>query len=653
MANNKQKQLLEMISPDVSDVHIPQPLGKKKKKMNDDEGVVNMSGIPIFKSGVWKDDLVFDISTLDEIVKNTNALITAGVIEPPVKLGHNEEQTLLQSDGYPAAGYVTQVYRVGNQIFADVKDMPKKIADLIEKRAYSKISAELYQEFKHPETQENLGYVLRAIAFLGADIPEVKGIGDITRLYNSEKQTANVLSFAEDTKNFKEVSQMRTWTLKEVESILPCCVEEVKKFLEANKKDVLTVDELATIVTEVKIAKMQEEQDKAEKIECPEGYKWDEAKGKCVKLQEEQDDKTTSEQIICPKGYKWDEKLNKCVPVEVTKEGENKKDKDIIEDEISDDEITDEYAELVFAKKKAELKPEEVKKLKEILKYTRKNKKEADKQEADKQEAEANKQDDVNIVIPDDDGIKEIENNPEYKSWGLGKMLSKGKAIDEITKESEGVVGFPWPENRRPPKAWWDKCISSVNGKTATPEKLCGWVWYHGTSTASKKEAISKESEQDKKVIELKEKIKKLEQEKIKEKINELKTKNRGILLPKFDEYINKFTELFLSEEKVIKFGENDFNAVDLFYKFLNDIVKSKTVIFSELSKNFKAESENIEINDTDKQNLAKKFSEVSAGREVSNIDVATLAKKIAETRKLSMRDAVVEATKKLFGKEN
>jgi len=232
-------------------------------------------------------------------------------------------------------------------------------------------------------------------------------------------------------------------------------------------------------------------------------------------------------------------------------------------------------------------------------------------------------------------------------------MLPKGKAIDEITKESEGVVGFPWPEDRRPPKAWWDRCISSVSGKTATPEKLCGWVWYHGTSTAAKKEAISKESEQDKKVLELKEKIKKLEQEKIKEKINELKNKNRGILLPKFDEYINKFTELFLSEDKVVRFGENDFNAVDLFYKFLNDIVKSKTVIFSELSKNFKAENENIEVNDTDKQNLAEKFSEVSAGREVSNIDVATLAKKIAETRKLSMRDAVVEATKKLFGKEN
>jgi len=633
MANNKQKQLLEMISPDVSDVHIPQPLGKNKKKMNEDEGVVNMSGIPIFKTGVWKDNLVFDVPTLDEIVKNTNALITAGVIEPPVKLGHNEEQTLLQADGYPAAGYVTQVYRIGNQIFADVKDMPKKIADLIEKRAYSKISAELYQEFKHPETQENLGYVLRAIAFLGADIPEVKGIGDITKLYNTEK-LAGVLSFSENTKNFKEVSEMEKWTLKEVEISLPCCVEAVKKFMEENKKESLTVDELAKIITDVKYAKMQEEQDKADKIECPEGYKWDEAKGGCVKLQEKQDDKTTPEQIICPKGYKWDEKLNKCVPVEVAKEGEKEKDKDIVEDEISDDEITDEYAELVFAKKKAELKPEEIKKLKDIIKYVRKNKK-------GEGEAEANKQDKVDIVIPDDNGIKEIENNPEYKNWGLGKELSKKK----------DVVGFPWPEDKKPPKYWWDKCISSVSGKTDTPEKLCGWVWYHGTSTATKKDISA--SEKDKKVIELKEKIKKLEQEKIKEKINELKTKNRGILLPKFDEYINKFTELFLSEDKVIKFGESDFNAADLFYKFINEIVNSKMVIFSELSKNFKAENENIEVNDTDKQNLAEKFSEVSGGREVSNIDVATLAKKIAETRKLSMRDAVVEAAKKLFGKEN
>lgn len=41
----------------------------------------------------------------------------------------------------------------------------------------------------------------------------------------------------------------------------------------------------------------------------------------------------------------------------------------------------------------------------------------------------------------------------------------------------------------KPPKDWWDRCISAVQGKTDSPEKLCGWVFFHqlgGERTAAK-----------------------------------------------------------------------------------------------------------------------------------------------------------------------
>lgn len=44
----------------------------------------------------------------------------------------------------------------------------------------------------------------------------------------------------------------------------------------------------------------------------------------------------------------------------------------------------------------------------------------------------------------------------------------------------------------RPPSGWMKKCKKSVSKKTRTPGKLCGWVWYHGTSKKAKKAAVKK-----------------------------------------------------------------------------------------------------------------------------------------------------------------
>ena len=36
-------------------------------------------------------------------------------------------------------------------------------------------------------------------------------------------------------------------------------------------------------------------------------------------------------------------------------------------------------------------------------------------------------------------------------------------------------------QRKRPPKDWWDRCVSSVgrNPDVDDPSALCGWVWYH------------------------------------------------------------------------------------------------------------------------------------------------------------------------------
>jgi hypothetical protein len=90
---------------------------------------------------------------------------------------------------------------------------------------------------------------------------------------------------------------------------------------------------------------------------------------------------------------------------------------------------------------------------------------------------------------------------------------------------------------------------------------------------------------------ELKGKVAQMQSEKVKAMFSELVEKNRGILLPKFDGYINSFAEYFLSKDSdVVKFGEATIAPAKMFYDFVKDIVASKVAIFAELAKGDAAE---------------------------------------------------------------
>ena len=94
-----------------------------------------------------------------------------------MKLGHNDEQKLLAKDGLPAAGWINNVYIQGKKLIADFVDIPKVIADLIKKKAYRKVSVEIFSGVTlKGEKYPNL---LGACALLGADTPAVLSLADI------------------------------------------------------------------------------------------------------------------------------------------------------------------------------------------------------------------------------------------------------------------------------------------------------------------------------------------------------------------------------------------------------------------------------------------------------------------------------------------
>lgn len=162
-----------------------------------------LDSVEIFKVGTWNGD-TYTLKDLDQMVANFESL--KEVVKPPVKLGHAENQKLLKEEGLPAAGWVSKLRRVGDTLVATVKDVPRVIADLVKKKAYRRISAEIYPMYKDP-AGKTYRQVLRAIAFLGGDIPAVETLRDISALYALD-ETQQYVSYEMSLPRYKFTVKM-------------------------------------------------------------------------------------------------------------------------------------------------------------------------------------------------------------------------------------------------------------------------------------------------------------------------------------------------------------------------------------------------------------------------------------------------------------
>ena len=138
----------------------------------------DLKDVEIFAVGTWN-GMSFAESDLDEMVDAHKAI--GKQIKPFAKLGHDKHQGLLQEGGYPAAGWIDNVRRVGGKMIADFKAVPAKVAELIRRKAYGRFSPEVYfnavlDGAKYPK-------VLKAVAILGGDTPACTTLDDFINLY--------------------------------------------------------------------------------------------------------------------------------------------------------------------------------------------------------------------------------------------------------------------------------------------------------------------------------------------------------------------------------------------------------------------------------------------------------------------------------------
>jgi hypothetical protein len=179
--------------------------------------------VDVFRAGVHKGE-AWSTDDLDEIVDNFKKLDGASPVR--LKLGHDDKQVLDEPLGIVAA-----LWRSGLKLRATLRDVPQRLYELMQKGRYRRCSAEIYPRFERSTAGRQLqgavsGKVMTALALLGADIPEVKDMGDLVSPMRARDGDL-VLCMSETALRLEEEPMMNPATFAESR-------HEVRRFIEGH-----------------------------------------------------------------------------------------------------------------------------------------------------------------------------------------------------------------------------------------------------------------------------------------------------------------------------------------------------------------------------------------------------------------------------------
>jgi hypothetical protein len=179
--------------------------------------------VEIFSVGKWngidfdRSDLQLMAAAFDKLKENHKV---------PLKFGHNDEQPF--TDGQPALGWTDSLEVVDDKLVANLTDVPEVVFSAVQNKLYRHVSIEL--DFGVNYKGDHYPFVISGIALLGADIPAVNNIGDLTkymaRKLDSSKRAA-----------FTAITQKQTFKVGD-----PMDIKEMQAKLEAMEKKLIDKD---------------------------------------------------------------------------------------------------------------------------------------------------------------------------------------------------------------------------------------------------------------------------------------------------------------------------------------------------------------------------------------------------------------------------
>lgn len=130
------------------------------EKLYDDGDMHTLEGVEIFRAGTWNGDK-YTVVDLDAMV---DAFGKVG-FTPAVKLGHEAES------GERAWGWIDNIKRIGESLFADLRDITNDVYLIIKEHGFDRVSSEIIWDFER--NGEVFRRVLSAVALLGSEVPAV------------------------------------------------------------------------------------------------------------------------------------------------------------------------------------------------------------------------------------------------------------------------------------------------------------------------------------------------------------------------------------------------------------------------------------------------------------------------------------------------
>lgn len=146
----------------------------------------NFDEVEIFEIGIYPQGH-FTRKHLDEIVENYDS----NKHEAPATIDH-------AFDG-PAHGWVEKIWRKGNKLCAKLKEVSVWLRDQIKSGAYKKRSIEIWEDYEGKGKK-----MLKAVSFLGAMVPQVKGLKNV---YAEYEGAHGRIAFFSDRVEFKSTEE--------------------------------------------------------------------------------------------------------------------------------------------------------------------------------------------------------------------------------------------------------------------------------------------------------------------------------------------------------------------------------------------------------------------------------------------------------------
>lgn len=201
--------------------------------------VKEVNNVEIFSTGTWRGNKTITITENDlhEMVNSFNELTTKVTgFRPFLKLGHTEMQRFFGGEsGAPSLGFVSKIWVEGQKVLANFSNVPDALVDLMSKGRYNSVSIEFLPRVQFEGS--SFKNVLRAVALLGAELPAVKGLKELSANLMSEFAFEFEGDPAETLEKELEMPNEATFNQKQVDDLIEAAVNKAVDTAKASFSD--------------------------------------------------------------------------------------------------------------------------------------------------------------------------------------------------------------------------------------------------------------------------------------------------------------------------------------------------------------------------------------------------------------------------------